>query len=121
MHILVVDDDHDTREVFALIFKMSGHTAITAMDGREALACLADQGFDLILLDLVMHGMSGLDFLEAYRGPPSGGHTPIILMTAAPVRLVVPSTCRADAVLQKPFEVTELLALVASVSRVRVS
>ncbi len=118
MRVLVVDDSDDIREVLGLILKMTGHMAEGVGDGEMALARLGEASFDLILLDLLMPGMGGLEFLEALRGLPAGARAPIILMAAAPERLAaLPRTPGVRATLQKPFGVDDLLALIDRVSR----
>ena len=116
MRVLVVDDNDDIREVLELILRMSGHAADGVEDGERALARLREATFDLILLDLLMPGMGGLEFLEVYRALYPGTGVPVILTTAAPVRFAVPPTCRVDAVLPRPFEVGELLVLIERIA-----
>ncbi len=64
--ILVVEDDHDLNRAYGLILKHEGHEVVQAYDGREALKKLADFTPDLILLDLLMPIMGGLEFLEKW-------------------------------------------------------
>jgi CheY-like chemotaxis protein len=65
--ILVVDDEHDVRELFNITLKMAGHTTETAKDGVEAVDKLDDPLPDLILLDLMMPHMDGFEFLSHLR------------------------------------------------------
>lgn len=62
--ILVVEDDADLNNAYCIILRHSGHEVVTAFDGKEALAKLDDFTPDLILLDLLMPVMGGLEFLQ---------------------------------------------------------
>lgn len=64
--ILVVEDDHDLNNAYCVILRHEGHEVVTAYDGKEALAALKDFSPDLILLDLLMPVMGGLEFLQQY-------------------------------------------------------
>ena len=64
--ILVVEDDHDLNNAYCVILKNEGHEVVSAFDGKEALAKLKGFSPDLILLDLLMPVMGGLEFLQRY-------------------------------------------------------
>jgi CheY-like chemotaxis protein len=64
--ILVVEDDRDLNNAYCIILKNAGHEVISAFDGKEALAKLEDFSPELILLDLLMPIMGGLEFLQHY-------------------------------------------------------
>ena len=66
-HILIVDDDPDTLTLLALTLRRAGFRVSRAQSGQEAVALVKSQTFDLVLLDLMMPGMSGLDALRAIR------------------------------------------------------
>ncbi len=78
--ILVVDDDESLRRVTQVRIEQLGYQAATAADGNEALACLQSQPQDLVLTDLKMPGMSGLDLLRKIRA--SYPETLVIVVTA---------------------------------------
>lgn len=63
--ILIVEDDKDLNKAYSIILRQEGHEVLEAYDGREALAKLKDFTPDLILLDLLMPIMGGLEFLQA--------------------------------------------------------
>lgn len=65
-HILVVEDDRDLNNAYKIILESEGHTVETAFNGQEALVKLKDFEPDLILLDLLMPIMGGLEFLQHY-------------------------------------------------------
>jgi two-component system response regulator VicR len=65
-NILVVEDDHDLNNAYCLILKHEGHEVVSAFDGQEALDKLKDFEPDLVLLDLLMPVMGGLEFLKKW-------------------------------------------------------
>jgi CheY-like chemotaxis protein len=64
--ILIVEDDKDLNNAYSIILKNEGHEVVEAYDGQEALTKLGDFSPDLILLDLLMPIMGGLEFLQNY-------------------------------------------------------
>src|SRR5271154_4256131 len=64
--ILVVEDDRDLNKAYCIILKHEGHEVVSAYDGKEALSKLKDFSPELILLDLLMPVMGGLEFLQHY-------------------------------------------------------
>ena len=80
MKILVVDDEPGLRQTLTRILGAEGHTTITAGDGQEALARLATEDVDLVLCDLRMPTMPGLEMIEKYTA--SGGRALIVAMSA---------------------------------------
>jgi CheY-like chemotaxis protein len=78
--VLVVDDDADWREFLKLCLEELGYEAIEASDGQEALASLARERYGVMLLDLNMPGMSGMDVV---RKLPRGPTPRIVFLTSA--------------------------------------
>ena len=64
--ILIVEDDRDLNNAYSIILKNEGHEVVVAYDGQEALSKIKDFSPDLILLDLLMPIMGGLEFLQNY-------------------------------------------------------
>ena len=81
-NILVVDDVEMNRDVLSRRLVRSGHIVETAEDGETALKMLADKSFDLVLLDVMMPGMSGLEVLTKLRESKSAEELPVIMATA---------------------------------------
>jgi CheY-like chemotaxis protein len=79
---MIVDDIEGIRQIVARILEQQGYTTICVSSGHEALATLGTVGPDLILLDVMMPEMDGLDCLAALRRDPRGRQTPIIMMSA---------------------------------------
>ena len=107
--ILVVDDDQDIRDVIAESLALDGYLVRTAPNGKVALEQAHAKRPDLIVLDLMMPVMSGVEFLAARREDPALATTPVVVITAAFDSQVE----GAALLLQKPFELETLLAIVA--------
>ncbi len=78
--VLVVDDDRGHSEALAKIFKRAGYRVRTAGDGKEALGILTDRPFDLVITDMRMPHMNGLDLLRNIRA--MSPHVPVLIVTA---------------------------------------
>ncbi len=111
-NILIVDDEQSYRQLLSLVFESDGHTIRTASNGREALAVLQRETVDVVISDVRMPDMDGIEMLGAVRETqPDLG---VILMTA----FASVETAReafklgADDFIQKPFDVEELKLIV---------
>ncbi len=80
--LLVVDDNEMNRDMLSRRLSRSGHTIVTAEDGQRALDLINQQPFDVILLDIMMPGLSGLDVLKLLRQSYSPSELPVIMVTA---------------------------------------
>jgi two-component system, OmpR family, phosphate regulon response regulator OmpR len=107
-HLLVVDDDMRLRGLLRRYLSESGFRVTTAADAAEARANLASFAFDLVVLDVMLPGESGLDLTRALR---SEGRVPVLLLTAMaePEDRVNGLEQGADDYLSKPFEPRELV------------
>ena len=114
--ILVVDDEQSIVDVLAYNLAKAGHQPIVARDGEAALRLARAEQPDLVILDLMLPGMDGLDVCRAIR---KDGSLPIIMLTAKDeeVDRVVGLELGADDYVVKPFSVRELMARVKSVLR----
>ncbi len=79
--ILVVDDDHDSREVLSIVLGHEGYLVVTAASGEEALASVSRERPDLVLLDGKMPGMDGYEVAARLKGDPATVSVPIIMVT----------------------------------------
>lgn len=79
-HILVVDDDKNTRLLFRAELEGAGYTVVTATDGREALAVMDREHVDLVVLDIMMPNMDGYEFTRLLR--ESQNNLPILMVSA---------------------------------------
>jgi CheY-like chemotaxis protein len=80
--VLVVDDNIDSITILRSILESNGFAVRTAQSGREALVCLAEEVPDVILLDVMMPEMSGLEVLERIKASHATSRLPVILVTA---------------------------------------
>jgi len=111
--ILVVDDEPMVRQSLGQFLGDEGYTVEEAADGADALARVVEHRPDVILLDLMMPGMNGRQFLAALRGDPRYTDVPVVVMTAVRGLTVQPAALGANEVVEKPFEVDDLLNKVA--------
>lgn len=114
--VLVVEDDEGIREMLKYNLASAGFSVREASDGAAGLRTARTSKPDLILLDLMLPGMSGLDFCRALR---KTSRVPIIMITArdAEVDKIVGLELGADDYITKPFSIREVLARVNSVLR----
>ena len=115
-HILVVDDDGQVRQLIGRFLREHGYRVTGARDGREMRESLASAEIDLVILDLMLPGTSGLDLCRELRASSS---LPIIMLTAKgeDTDRIVGLELGADDYMPKPFNPRELLARVRAVLR----
>ena len=111
--MLVVDDEPMMRETLAQVLSAEGYIVDLAVDGETALTCVRASRPDAILLDVMMPNMNGLQFLQSLREDPAYAHVPVMIMTAVHGLEVNLATLGASEVVEKPFNVDELLNKVA--------
>jgi DNA-binding response OmpR family regulator len=111
--VLVVDDEPMVRETLGQVLTDEGYVVDLAVDGESALDRVRAARPDAILLDLMMPGMNGRQFLQALRSDPNYTKVPVLLMTAVHGLEVNLATLGASEVVEKPFNVDELLNKVA--------
>jgi DNA-binding response OmpR family regulator len=115
--VLLVEDDHDIAEPLARALGREGYDVSSAGDGRVALQTVLDAPPDLIILDIGLPGMNGLDVCRHVREVRP--QVPILMLTARDGELetVAGLDAGADDYVTKPFRVTELLARVRAMLR----
>ena len=116
-HLLVVDDDMRLRELLRRYLSDNGFRVTTAGNAREARASFASFAFDLIVLDVMMPGESGLELTRELRA--GGAHPPILLLTAMaePEDRVNGLEQGAEDFMAKPFEPRELVLRIRAMLR----
>lgn len=110
--VLIVDDDPDMIEVIELVLHDAGYATRGALNGRQALDAVAAAMPALIVLDMLMPVMDGWQFAREFHAR-YGPHTPIVVATAAEHVDTRGGEIGAADVLPKPFEVSDLLRVVA--------
>lgn len=108
--VLVVEDEDPIREGLSDLFEQSGFDVDTSADGHDALRQLEEGRFDVVLLDLMIPGVAGLEVLRRARGRGDG--TPVLVLTAkgAEDDVVAGIEAGADDYVTKPFGIRELVA-----------
>jgi CheY-like chemotaxis protein len=120
LHILVAEDNPVNRQLVMALLQKRGHSIVTVVNGREAIAALANGGFDLVLMDLQMPEMGGLEAAAAIRKSEAitGTHVPIIALTAHAMKgdREICLAAGMDGYLTKPINPKELFALIDSLT-----
>lgn len=117
MKILVVDDEQSIRELLEFNLKKNGYETLTAADGREALQ--KAEGTDLILLDLMLPEIDGIEVCRRLKTAARTADIPIIMLTAKAeeVDRIIGLEMGADDYVAKPFSMRELMARIKAVLR----
>jgi two-component system, OmpR family, response regulator MtrA len=115
--IVVADDDADIRDLVVFKLQHSGHDIVAVGDGAAAVAACQLEVPDLVILDVMMPGMSGLEACRAMRADPALAGVPVILLTARAQEADIENgfSVGADDYVVKPFSPRELAARVDAV------
>lgn len=117
--ILVIDDEADIVELVSYNLKKEGYAVDAAYDGETALKKIRSAPYDLIVLDLMLPGVQGLELCRIIRNDPSVADTPIVMLTAKgeEVDKVLGLEIGADDYMIKPFSPRELVARIKAILR----
>lgn len=109
--ILVVDDDVATVEMLTLALEMEGYEVVSASRGGQAMALVMTEDPDVVVCDVMMPGMTGLDVVKGLRDDPRTAETPVLLLSAWARDTDIWSgwMAGADAYVTKPMEVDDLV------------
>lgn len=117
--ILVVEDNDDNRALVTKVLTRQGHRLIEAASGEQALVLAEEDPPDLILMDLDLAGLSGLDVTRRLKGDPRFAHIPVVALTAYAMvgdrEKALKAGC--DGYLSKPVDVRKLPEQVAAYLR----
>jgi DNA-binding response OmpR family regulator len=114
MKILVVDDEPPICMIVSRLLKQTGHEVVTAENGRIAWELFQSERFEMVITDLVMPEMDGLDLIRNLRSSNQGAYTYVIILTVLtdPKYVIEGHQAGADDYLTKPIDALELLARV---------
>ena len=117
--VLAVDDSKTMRDMVGFTLKSAGFEVIEAEDGVRALSVLAGTSVDLVITDINMPNMDGLEFTRQVRAMPQFKFVPIVLLTTEshPEKKQEGKAAGATAWIVKPFSPDQLLAVVKKVVR----
>ena len=117
--ILIVDDEPDIVDLVSYNLNKQGFRITTASDGEQALHKIRKDRFDLVVLDLMLPGIQGVELCRIIRNDPKTADTPIIMLTAKgeEVDRIIGLESGADDYMTKPFSSRELIARIKAVLR----
>ena len=116
-NIITVDDSASVRQMVSFTLKGAGYTVMEAGDGKEALAKLAGSKADMVITDLNMPNMNGIELIKALRANPAYKFVPIILLTteSQDSKKQEGKAAGATGWIVKPFKPEQLLSVVKKV------
>jgi len=117
--VLVVEDDPWIRGLLTDLLSGEGYEVIQAQDGVSGLKMAQERDPDVILLDLAMPEKSGLDVLHELKGSRPTRDIPVLVVSAYAMLMMGSDARRADGVIQKPFDLGDLLKQVEQASQKR--
>jgi len=115
--ILTVDDASTIRKMVSFTLRGAGHEVLESTDGLDALALLRTRSVDLVITDINMPTMDGLELTRRLRATPAMARTPIVLLTTEsdPAKKAEGRAAGATGWIVKPFNQEQLLAIVARI------
>ena len=117
--VLIVDDESAIREMITVALQMAGYQCLEAQDAQSAHALIVDHQPDIILLDWMMPGVSGIELARRLKREPASADIPIIMLTARSEEdnKIQGLEAGADDYITKPFSPRELIARLKAVLR----
>ncbi len=113
--ILIVDDNAAVLQALEFFFQSESYSVLQAADGETGLRLAMENPLDIVLLDVEMPLMSGMDVCRAIKENPDLRHLPVVAMTGRPIRDLVARShaAGADRVLAKPFDLDNVRKMFA--------
>jgi len=117
--LVVIEDEQDILDIITYNLEREGYKVFSSRDGNSGLKLVRDQDPNLVLLDLMLPGMDGLDICRSLKGDPLTNSIPVIMLTAKSEEsdVVLGLGLGADDYITKPFSTKELIARVKAVLR----
>ncbi|MES2814875.1 MAG: response regulator [Pseudomonadota bacterium] len=109
-HVLLIEDEPNIAEAIRFLLTRDGLRVSHAAEGASALSMLRQDPPDLVILDHMLPGMSGLEILTALRADPSNCNLPVMMLTARGRDREMAEQAGADRFMTKPFSNAEILA-----------
>ncbi|MGL4235458.1 response regulator transcription factor [Tabrizicola sp.] len=109
-HVLLIEDEVNIAEAIRFLLTRDGLRVTHVTEGIAALATMRQDPPDLVILDHMLPGMSGLEILTALRAEPSTGDLPVMMLTARGRDREMAERAGADRFMTKPFSNAEILA-----------
>jgi DNA-binding response OmpR family regulator len=118
MKVLVVEDDVDIQDIVVSVLGRAGYDVLVEDNGDAGLAAALTQAPDLVVLDWMMPGLSGVDVCRAMRADPRAKTIPVLLLTAKAQEADIDQafTAGADDYMVKPFGTRELVSRVTALT-----
>jgi len=110
--ILVVDDNMINRKLLSVLVKKLNHTVIEAENGMEALNIIKNEKIDMLLLDIIMPVMDGIDLLKILKSDSEFSNIPVAILTTDDTKKKEALNLGACAVLIKPFKESDIQAII---------
>ncbi|NYG06279.1 DNA-binding response OmpR family regulator [Phycicoccus badiiscoriae] len=118
MKALVVEDDVDIQDIVASVLGRAGYEVLVEDNGDAGLVAALTQQPDLVILDWMMPGLSGVDVCRGMRADPRAQHIPVLLLTSRAQERDIDQafTAGADDYMVKPFRTRELVSRVTALA-----
>lgn len=111
--ILIIEDNRDSRDILSKLLRMSGYKVVSASDGETGFEAAAAQSPDLIITDINMPRLDGIQFVKRIRADRTLAETPVLVVTAfGPSAEREALEAGANASAQKPFDFDKFLEIV---------
>ena len=117
--ILVVDDDRPIRNLVTTVLERRGLSIDSAPDGAAALKLIAENEYDVAVVDLMMPGMNGIELLDHVKRTGRHPQTIIVLTASGPADIRQLDAGAVHAIMRKPFDINELADVVESAANAR--
>jgi DNA-binding response OmpR family regulator len=114
--VVVIDDDKTTITMLTMILTKENYLVMSALDGEEGLEMIKTELPDLVISDVLIPKIDGIDICEKIKKDPSLSHIKVILMTALKNLMIQKEarTCGADGFMEKPADSRQLLTMIKS-------
>lgn len=107
--ILVIDDDLDIGIVIQLLLEYRGYEVFLVESAEQAGEIIRNSHIDLVILDMLLSGSNGIDYIAGFKSDTSMAHVPVMMMSAHPDAKKICMQAGADDYISKPFDMQEIL------------